>query len=86
MILAPNSPSQKIYSLNPIIVQFLYRLEKLYSIALFSNYDLTDIPKAVLLVRGLQNEVLKGTDIAAGPIVFLFMPGTHKTKDISLPS
>lgn len=84
MVLAPNSPSQKIYSLNPIIVQFLYRLEKLYTIALFSNYSLTDISKALILVRGLQNEVLKGTDIAAGPIVFLFMPGTHKTKDLSL--
>ncbi|MFX1521119.1 MAG: thymidylate synthase [Promethearchaeota archaeon] len=83
MILAPNSPSQKIYSLNPILVQFLDRLEKLYTIALFSNYSLADISKAVIQVRGLQNEVLKGTDIAAGPIVFLFMPGTHKTKDLS---
>ncbi len=84
MVIAPNSPSQKVYSLNPIIVQFLYRLEKLYTIALFSNYSLTDISKAVIMVRNLQNEVLKGTDIAAGPVVFLFMPGTHKTKHFSL--
>ena len=84
MVIAPNNPSKKIYSLNPIIVQFLYRLEKLYTIALFSNYSLIDIPKAVIMVRNLQNEVLKGTDIAAGPIVFLFMPGTHKTKYFSL--
>ncbi len=84
MVIAPNSPSKKIYSLNPIIVQFLYRIEKLYTIALFSNYSLTDISKAVIMVRSLQNEVLKGTDIAAGPIVFLFMPGTHNTKHFSL--
>ncbi|MFX1466129.1 MAG: thymidylate synthase [Promethearchaeota archaeon] len=84
MILAPNSPSQRVYSLNPIIVQFLYRLKKLYMIAVFSNYSLIDISRAVILVKGLQNEVLKGIEIAAGPIIFLFMPGTNKAKNLSL--
>jgi thymidylate synthase len=83
MIITPNSPFRKIYSLNPIVVQFLYRLERLYTVVLFSNYSLADIHKAVIMVKNLQNEVLKGTEIAAGPIVFLFMPGTNKTKNLS---
>ena len=74
IIITPNNPFKKDFSLNPLIVQILPRFGKAYTAALFREYDFKDIEKAVYLIRKIQEKVVAGTQIRPGPIAMYLFP------------
>ncbi|MGQ9720245.1 MAG: thymidylate synthase [Candidatus Jordarchaeum sp.] len=82
IIITPNNPWEKMYDLNPLIIQFLLRQNRLYTSALFADYLIKEIPLATYLIRSIQKEILDGNKSRLEPTAFFFMPTKNDSKTI----
>lgn len=84
IIITPNNPWEKVYDLNPLLIQFLLRHDKLYTSALFADYPIQRIVRGILLVRAIQKELIGGNTLRLGPTALFFMPGTSSSRNLDL--
>ncbi len=82
IIITPNNPWEKKYDLNPLVIQFLLRQERLYTSVLFADYLIKNIPLGIYLIRSIQREILDGNKSVLEPTAFFFMPSKNDSKNI----
>jgi thymidylate synthase len=73
IVVTPNNPWKRDYSLNPIIVQFLVREEAMHTIALYRNADIGKVDDDLQQLLTISNAV-KGKIRKLGPVVMLLIP------------
>jgi hypothetical protein len=73
IVVTPNNPWKRDYSLNPIIVQFLVREETMHTIALYRNADIGKVDDDLQQLLTISNAV-KGKIRKLGQVVMLLIP------------
>ncbi len=82
IIITPNNPWKKRYDLNPLVIQFLLRQDRLYTSVLFADYSIKHVPIGIYLIRAIQKEILNGNKSRLEPTAFFFMPSKNDSRTV----
>nr|MDO8135879.1 thymidylate synthase [Candidatus Njordarchaeum guaymaensis] len=72
IVLTPNNPWKRDYSLNPIIIQFLVREETIYTIAMYRDVNVGRVDEDLQQLLAVANSV-KGRNHKLGPLIMLLV-------------
>jgi thymidylate synthase len=72
IILTPNNPWKRDYSLNPIVIQFLVREETIYTIAMYRDANVGRLDDDLEQLLAVTNSV-KGRNHKLGPLIMLLV-------------
>ncbi|MFB0560488.1 MAG: thymidylate synthase [Candidatus Lokiarchaeia archaeon] len=82
IIITPNNPWEKRYDINPLVIQFLLRQDRLYTSVLFADYSIKHVPIGIYLIRAIQKEILNGNKARLKPTAFFFMPSKNDSRTV----
>jgi thymidylate synthase len=75
IVMTPNNPWKREYSINPIIIQFLVREGIIHTIALYHDVAVDSIDEHYHLLKAISDEVRGETrNVKPGPIIMILSP------------
>jgi thymidylate synthase len=75
IILTPNDPSRREYSINPIIIQFLIREETVSTVALYKDVKVEGVDRNFEELLAITREVIgRKKKLRVGPVVIILAP------------
>lgn len=75
IVLTPNDPSKREYSINPMIIQFLVRDKTIHTIALYKDVNVEGVDRNLEELLAVTREVGRNKrSLKLGPIVMVLAP------------